>query len=338
MKAEPTSSTGGVLRELDRFWFGYGSVIPMAVFRLVAGTLIFIDLLMRLPTWAVWYSDRGLVPAWTGALYLPPRVPSGFGFQIPRFDPLLGVTDARIGFAVYLVIIGAAVLTTIGLYTRPASIVLALGIIALHHRNAIILHGGDSVVRLGAMYLALAPSGAALSIDALRRGTPAPLMSQWPRRLVQFNMALIYFTTTWGKYFGDYWKHGLATYFPARLNEFKRFPVPGFFNDLPFVYVTTYGTLVIEFSLAILVWFRPLRKWVLAAGMMLHGFIEWTMNIPLFSFLMMSMYVVWFDGDELEHWWERTRRRIDIAFLKLRPAQAVDATQDRAIAGDPLQS
>ncbi|RYG83897.1 hypothetical protein EON77_06755, partial [bacterium] len=226
------------------------------------------------------------------------------------------------------VVLGAGILTAIGLYTRPASIVLALGIIAIHHRDAIILHGGDSVVRLGAIYIALAPSGATFSLDALRRGGPAPLMSQWPRRLVQFNMALIYFTSTWGKYFGNYWKNGLATYFPARLNEFKRFPVPGFFNDVPVVYVTTYGTLAIEFALAVLVWFRPLRKWVLAGGLMLHGYIEWSMNIPLFSFLMMSMYVVWFDGDELEHWWERTRRRVDIALLKWRPARTVDTASD----------
>lgn len=312
------------LRDLDRFWFGYGSPLPMALFRLIGGTFILIDLVMKLPSWSAWFSERGYVPAWLGAMYLPPAIPVAPGVAVPRFDPLVGVTDERVALAFYLAICLAGLLTAIGLFTRPASIVLALGVIALHHRDAIILHGGDSVVRLGAIYIALAPSGAMLSLDALRRKVPAPPTSQWPRRLVQFNMALIYFTTTWGKYFGTYWKSGLATYFPARLNEFKHFPVPGFFNELPFVYVTTYGTLATEFALAILVWFRPLRKWVLAAGMLLHGSIEWTMNIPLFSFLMMSMYVVWFDGEELEHWWERTRRRIDVALIALRRRTIAD--------------
>lgn len=317
----------GTLRDLDRFWFGYGSPLPLGVFRAIAGTLIFLNFALILPDWRVWFTEKGYVPNWLGALYLPPHIPVTESFSIPRIDPILNVADERIAFAFYLVVMIAALLTAIGLFTRPAAIVLAIGVIALHHRNALILHGGDSVVRLGAMYLAVAPCGAAFSIDALRRGTPAHPVSQWPRRLIQFNMALIYFTTTWGKYFGVYWKNGLATWFPSRLNEFKRFPVPGVFNDLPFVYLTTYGTLATEFALAILVWFRPLRKWVLAAGMLLHGFIEYSMNIPLFSFLMMSMYVVWFDGEELEHWWERTRRRIDVAWIKLRRAEKPVATE-----------
>lgn len=316
------------LRDLDRFWFGAGSPLPMGIFRALMGGLILLNLLMLLPDWSTWFSEDGFVPTWIGSRYLTPKVDAGFGLQVPRFDPLVGITDARIALAFYLVTLAAAALTTVGLFTRAASIVLALGIIALHHRNAIILHGGDSVIRLGAIYLALAPSGAAFSLDARRRGTPPEPVSQWPRRLVQFNMALIYFTATWGKYFGSNWKNGLATYFPAQLNEFKRFPVPGLFNELPFVRVTTYGTLFIEFTLAILIWFRPLRKWVLLGGMMLHGYIEWSMNIPLFSFLMMSMYVVWFDGEEIEHWGERTRRRIDIATLRFRRPTMADVADN----------
>lgn len=306
------------LKDLDRFWFGYGSPLPLGIFRALMGGLILLNLLMLLPDWRTWFSEDGFVPAWVGALYLRPTIDAGRGFRIPRFDPLVEVVDPRLALAAYLVVVLAAALTTVGLWTRWASAVLALGIVALHHRNALILHGGDSVIRLGAIYLAVAPSGAAFSLDARRRGTPPEPVSQWPRRLIQFNMALIYFTSTWGKYFGTYWKNGLATYFPARLNEFKRFPVPGFFNDLPFVYVTTWGTLFVEFALGLLVWFKPLRKWCLLGGLMLHGYIEWAMNIPLFSFLMMSMYVVWYDGEEIEHWWERTRRRLDIIWIHLR--------------------
>ncbi len=312
------------LRDLDKFWFGYGSPLPLGVFRAVCGALIFLNFLMMLPDWGAWFSEEGYVPGWAGVLYLRPTIDIGFGMGIPRFDPLIGMADARLALGFYIVVLISAAFTTVGLYTRVASIVLALGVVALHHRNAIILHGGDSVVRLGAIYLAVAPCGAAFSLDARRRGTPPEPVSQWPRRVIQFNMALIYFTTTWSKYFGTHWKGGLATWFPARLNEFKRFPVPNFLNDLPFVYITTYGTLATEFALAILVWFRPLRKWVLAAGMMLHGFIEYSMNIPLFSFLMMSMYLVWFDGAELEHWWERTRRRVDVAWIRVRKPTVAD--------------
>ncbi len=316
------------LRTLDRFWFGYGSPVTLGVFRAVMASLIGMNFLMMLPYWGSWFGERGYVPAWAGSRWISPGTDL-YGLNLPRWNPLNSITDDRVALAVYLLVIALAFATAIGWKTRLMSIGLAAGVVALHHRNALVLHGGDSVLRLGAIYLALAPSGAAFSVDAIRRsrrgeGPPAPV-SLWPQRLIQFNMALLYFTATWGKYFGVYWKSGLATWFPARLNEFKRFPVPGMFNELPFVYVTTWGTLAAEFALAVLVWFRPLRKWVLLSGLLLHGYIEYSMNIPLFSFLMMSLYIVWYDGEEVEGWWERLKARVPLLHRLMTPRGTVRA-------------
>ena len=318
------------LKTLDRFWFGYGSPVALGVFRALMASLIGINFLMMLPYWGDWFGERGYVPGWAGSRWLSPGTDL-YGLFLPRWNPLIPIVDDRLALAIYIAIIMLAFLTAVGWRTRPSSILLAMGVVALHHRDPLILHGGDSVLRLGAIYLAVAPSGAAFSLDAIRRqrlgeGPPQPV-SLWPQRLIQFNMALLYFTATWGKYFGTYWKNGLATWFPARLNEFKRFPVPGMFNDLPFVYVTTYGTLAVEFALAVLVWFRPLRKWVLLSGILLHGYIEYSMNIPLFSFLMMSLYVVWYDGDEVEGWWERTKSRIPALGRLFTPRGTVRAVE-----------
>lgn len=170
-------------------------------------------------------------------------------------------------------------------------------------------------MRLSAMYLAIAPACAAFSLDryfAVKAGrAPAqpPMVSLWPQRLIAYNCCLIYFTTTWAKWFGVLWKGGVATWYPARLHEFDRFPVPKFLNDFPMVYLTTYGTLAVEFALATLVWFKPLRKWVLLSGILLHGFIEYSMNIPLFGYLMTSLYLSFYEGEEIVGWWERMKAR-----------------------------
>lgn len=305
------------LKTLDRFWFGYGSPLPMGIFRALMASLITVNLLMLLPYWGAWFGERGYTPTWTGVRSFPPSVTYDNGWTLPRWDPIVHLPEAG-QLACYLALIVVGVLTAVGLWTRPASILLTIGLTALHHRNTLILHGGDTVMRVMALYIAVAPSGAAFSIDALRchkreggrtPADPGPLVSQWPRRLIQFNMALLYFTATWAKYFGVYWKNGQATWFPVRLNEFKRFPVPSFLNDLPFVYVTTWGTLATEFGLAVLVWFKPCRKWALLAGLFLHGYIEYSMNIPLFEFLMVSLYIVWYDGSEISAWYERLVRR-----------------------------
>ncbi|RYG28023.1 hypothetical protein EON81_29210, partial [bacterium] len=140
---------------------------------------------------------------------------------------------------------------------------------------------------------------------------PGPVrVSMWSLRLVSFNVALLYFTTTWLKWFGGMWKDGTATWYPARLNEFDRFWVPDFLNEMPFVKVTTYGTLLTEFLMGTLVFYRPARKYVLAMGVMMHTFIEYSMNIPMFSYLMFASYLSFFDGEEAEEWAKRWAARL----------------------------
>jgi len=305
-----------VLKQLDSFWFGYGSPVTMGVFRILASSWIFLNFVFLLPYTADFFGERSYAPGWAAARYMPPVAEILPGVAIPRIDILNGVTDMRIIYAVHILTIILAALTLVGMWTRISSICLAILVISFHHRNAIILHGGDSVFRMCAIYMALAPSGAAISLDrwfAVKNGkasaTP-PLVSLWPQRLVALNLSLIYFTTIWAKWFGTLWRNGTATWFPARLNEFKRFPVPDFVNQFPVVYISTYGTLLVEFSLGVLVWFRPLRKWVLLGGLMLHGFIEYSMNVPLFAFAITSMYVAFYDGEEIVKWWEKLKRRI----------------------------
>jgi hypothetical protein len=219
---------------------------------------------------------------------------------------------------------------------------MALGLVSLHHRNGLILHGGDTVMRISALYIALAPSGAACSLDrviGLWNGKikPGPVrVSVWVQRLVSYNTALIYFTTFWLKYgYGSHWRDMTATWYPARLHEFDRFPVPGFFNDLPMVYFTTFGTLAVELALGTLVFYRPLRKYVLLAGIGMHAYIDYSMNIPLFSWLMVSLYINFYDGVEVEAWaknlglrFARFRAKVFTPVgmrLKPAPAAALDA-------------
>lgn len=290
----------------------------MGVFRAVMAGLIFINLCMITIFYRDWFSETGYSPVWASAQYLPKDVylAQDGSVSVPRIDLISGITDYRILFAFNILIIIAALFTCFGLYTRVSSILLAIGVITFHHRNGLILHGGDTVMRVMAMYIAIAPSGAAFSLDryfAVKRGlAPAqpPAVSLWPQRLIAYNCCLIYFTTTWAKWFGMLWKTGAATWYPARLHEFDRFPVPGFVNEFPMVYVTTYGTLLTEFSLATLVWFKPLRKWVLLCGLLLHGYIEYSMNIPLFGYLMATLYLSFYEGEEVSAWFDRLKSKL----------------------------
>jgi hypothetical protein len=201
--------------------------------------------------------------------------------------------------------------------------------VTLQHRNPIILHGGDLILRVSLIYLAWAPCGLACSLDrlmALRRGKAGPeppRVSLWVQKLMQYQVAIVYFTTVWHKWRGHYWLDGTATWYPLNLNEFDRFWLPSILSDNKIALaVSTYGTLATELALATLVFYRPLRKWVLLAGVGLHGFIEYAFNIPLFGFLMVSTYVCFFDGEEVSAWLKRWRDRL----LRRKARQSADAT------------
>lgn len=354
------------LKQLEQYWFGYGSPAAIGVMRILIGIATFLNLLITFSEFDSWYTERGYVPQAAALRYTPMKLDDTFWFfgthhstirftnpftheavaLVPvRFNLLAGVTDSRVTFAFWIVTLAACLLMTVGLWTRISSIVLAICIVTLHHRNAMILHGGDSLQRIAVLYIALAPAGASCSLDRLIRLwrgkiAPGPVrVSMWPQRLITYNLALVYFTTVWHKWGGDQWRSGIATWFPARLNEFKRFPVPGFVNEVPFVYFTTYGTLATELALATLVFYKPLRKWVLFAGLMMHGFIEYSMNIPLFSFTICSLYVAYFEGEEITAWsfrmGDRLRRfRLFVRFpkgMRLKPGPAA-----MLAAADPL--
>ena len=301
------TSVASRLKAVDQYWFGGGSPVTLGLFRIVMCGLCFVNLLFLMFDWDAWFSEKGYVPSFLGQMWLGNNLKPfpTLNFEVPRLDLLHGITDPRITLPFFVITMLCAILGSIGLATKWVLPALAVGIVSLHHRNIAILHGGDTILRVCILYLAVSPCGKACSADRLVgrwRGTAPidpPVISLWPQRLITFQVALIYFTSVWIKYYGVHWKDGTATWYTARLAEFYRFPVPSFVNDLPMVRLTTYGTLFVEFSMATLVFFRPLRTPVLILGAMMHQYIDYSMNIPLFSFLMISTYICFYDGEEI---------------------------------------
>jgi hypothetical protein len=334
MKTETSKKAGlqGFLISLDDWWFGRRSPVALGLFRVLIASMAFISLALTLFDFDAWYTERGFAPVrlierWMH--YPSSRVHFGeelfftLPFEIPRLNLLSGVTNSGVTLAFYLAVMLLALLTAVGLWTRVSSILLAIGIVSLHHRNPLILHSGDSLLRLCMLYIAVAPSGAAVSLDrfiGVWRGRlpkePEPV-SLWGQRLIQYQVALLYFTTAWWKWFGTYWKDGTATWYPTQLREFDRFWIPPILEQQPFIAITTYGTLVAEVALATLVFYKPLRKWVLLSGIALHGYIEWRFNIPMFAFIILSTYVCFYDGEEVQAWAKRLGARFKRLKLKM---------------------
>lgn len=301
--------------QLDRWMFGHGSPVTMGVLRMVLGFLAFANLLLISVGFEDWFTERGFVPQDAARTYAG---------EIWRLNFLNGIYDSRIALGFYILITLSAFLTMIGLWSRVSSAVLAIGMIVLHHRNMVILHGGDVILRMALIYVALMPSGAACSVDRLiglwkNKAPRIPIdVSMWPQRLLQIQVAIIYYTTVWSKWMGLHWKDGTASYYPMQLNEFRRFWLPDFMRENPTaIMFATYSTLIVELSLATIAFYKPLRKYALLGGVGLHLFIEYSMNIPLFAFIMMATYLSFFDGEEMSGWAQRMGERFKSLRIRL---------------------
>ena len=84
--------------------------------------------------------------------------------------------------------------------------------------------------------------------------------------------------------------------------------MPYLFDRLWMIKLLTWGALAVELAMATLVWFRDLRYPVLLAGWLLHLGLEYSMNIQLFQWVILSTYVLFVDPADLRRLTQRLRR------------------------------
>lgn len=285
--------------------FGPTTGHTMALLRIFFGAFGVLNFLILSVGFDDFFSERGFVPLELSRYDLGTE---------SRLNVLAQVSDYNVTLAVYIITALAALFTCLGLFTRVSQVIFAIGVVSLHHRNIHILHGGDTVVRQMAILLAVMPSNRVWSVDAwlaAKRNKPFDangLVSIWPVRVASIQVAIVYFTTAWHKWNGDFWRDGTAVWYPMHLNEFDKFYLPEWMFTEPFVKISTYGTLFVEVALGTLVFFRPFRKWVLISGILMHAYIEYSMNIPLFAWLMVASYVSFYEGFEVRGFFEHVKR------------------------------
>jgi hypothetical protein len=195
----------------------------------------------------------------------------------------------------WMVLLFAAICLTIGWHSRFAAILVFILILSFDRRNPSVFNSGDVLVRIEAFLIALSPCGAALSLDQRRREGrfwSAQVLPRWPIRLLQCELSLVYLATAYAKLSGDTWPAGTAVSFALRLEDMLILPVPDFIKmNALLMNVATWGTLVLELAIGILVWNRRLRPWLLGAGVLMHTGIMVTMAVGFFTPAMFVLYI-----------------------------------------------
>jgi uncharacterized membrane protein YphA (DoxX/SURF4 family) len=273
-----------LVRGWNEFWFRPQSTATLALLRIVVG---------------------GLTVVWTLVL-------------ASNFDDFFGPNGVADGPALAPLLAGlllvAAICLTVGFRTRLAAATVLFCLVVLYRVNPLVWNTGDALLRHLVLFLALSPAGAAVSVDSARRGRGRqwefPVRQAWTLRLVQLQVALMYVVTFTSKLRGSTWRGGTAVSYVLRIPPDQRFALPSAVtSSLTWAHVFTWGTLVVEGAIPLLVWNRRTRPFVLAAGAALHLSIDLTLRTGFFSWIVLASYVAFVPPETAERILRRFRRQ-----------------------------
>jgi hypothetical protein len=303
------------LREAwDHFFFTPQSPAPIALFRIFWGICVSAKILLLHSDWLNWYGVHGWVTLQTMQLVEP-------GIRLNLFTVM--PQDDRWIAAFFWVFLGCALLFTVGLWTRVMSVAVFLCLTSIDQRNLLMLHGGDTFLRCAGFFLIFAPAGAAFSLDrliAMRRGKQDSQLepqAPWAQRIIQLELTLLYLTSFLWKLKGHTWLNGTALYYVIHLHSIARFPLPHWIQTTPMLKAGAWFTLALEFSLGTLIWSRRFRYPLLLVGLLFHLSIEYSVNLPLFEWDVLTAYILFVDPVDLDRWWSALRQRMGTGAVPL---------------------
>ncbi len=278
-----------------QFWFAPESPLAMAVFRIMFGLIMLIYCALLAPDLFIWFGPQAICGRETARYALAGFGPPGFNLW-----SLIPYNDATV--AMFLAVMAlASALLTVGLFSRAAAITVYLLLASFQQENSLIINGGDIFLKMSAFFLIFSPAGECLSLDCKRKPNPnaTALPSGWLQRLFKFTIALIYFQSFWSKLEEPMWINGTALWYVLREVEYLRFPVPLISNSVWMCETMSWFTLLFEGAAWMLIWFKETRYPVIFGLIGLHLGIEYSMNLPMFEWIMIAALVLFIPAEDL---------------------------------------
>lgn len=266
-------------------WFKLIDARQYAVLRILFGGLSALYFLELLPYINSQFSHSG----WLGDIQQIAQQNGGSWSVF--FIPVDGHANT-IAYAIISTGIVSAFLMMIGWQSRASSFMTWLIWVSLWNRNPLILDGDDAILKIMCFYLMLAPCGNAWSVDAALSKTQQKV-AVWPLRLIQFQIALLYFVSGWVKFQSIEWENGTLLHYVLINPEYSRW------NGWLLM-----DSALIKHLLALLVWFirdwevlfplllltRYTRRVSIVIGILFHIGLLLTLHLRWFPVVMLALY------------------------------------------------
>jgi hypothetical protein len=269
------------------FWTGSFDAVGIARLRFAFGLLLLYDFLERLRDFYTFYTGRGLLTP----------VDHHFTTSLENFSLLSLFQSPPAVALVWAAAIVSMVAFTLGWRARLANLLGLIFLLSIQRRASYILDGADGVEREICFWLLFIDTTAAWSLDArLGRRTPADRIPAFPVRLLQLQMALIYFFA--GLHKSELaWYGGAALEGILRMRDFAR-PAATWllhFPQLCALLSRMVPPLEMAIGVALMTPWRRVRLGAVLAAVGLHLGILVTMRVGLFSIVMPVGLLVFVD-------------------------------------------
>ena len=273
------------------FWFQDSATVPLEVVRIGIAAMVLFHFSMGTPF---------IMDLWGNNGWMPPSAAHQY-VDGPWLQSLLFYfTEPWQWYAFHAVFLFCAAALLAGWRTSIVKWFVLVGQISYDYRNLTIVYGVDSIICCLLVIVCFAPAGRAMSLDRVRAvraakrknlaATLPPFMSPWANaciRLMQLQMATLFFYSAIGKLHIDDWWNGDAIWLAFTTYEFYNPPLLELLaRQYWLVNVMTYGTLLIEIAFPFLVWQRRTRPYLLVGAIFLHAMFGLLLRLIYFSIVM----------------------------------------------------
>lgn len=281
-------------RAIDRFWMQPQDLRILDVVRRCYGILLFFNIGLLWIDRRIFFGEGSFLPAVAAAEVVDPDTWNLFSFASERTL----VIDTAL-----LLLLASAVALVLGKIPRLAAGICFLLLVAIQHANMMLFDAQDIVFRLFAFYLIFVPPRSQLRLPAasLPRKVELPHpFPAWPLRLFQIQICLIYLCSAIQKSNGPQWLDGTALYYALRLDDATRFHLPEqIVESITWTKFLTWSVLLFEFTVPVLIWLPKARWYCLVTAFLFHLATDYSMNLHLFHWIMMTGLLSFVRYDEL---------------------------------------
>jgi predicted DCC family thiol-disulfide oxidoreductase YuxK len=294
-------------------WFQPSVTTPLELARIGIGAALLSHYLLAIPYLYDFWGDTGWMPRKLLANEYDSALVQSLLFHFTASWQLV---------VFYVVFLASCLAFMLGWRTAYVKWIVLIGQISLDHRNPLFFYGVDKILAGLLLILCVAPIGRALSLDRVREVRAArrldltatvPLYSSaWTGaciRLMQIQMAVLFFYSAISKTGGEDWRGGDAVWTVFTTDEhYHPFILSLFASQYWLVNFATYGTVFIEIAYCFLIWQRITRPWLLAGALFLHAQFAILMGLFYFSFVMMMGHMGFVRPEWLHRlgaWWKR---------------------------------